>query len=462
MIAPARQAAFDVLREVDAGRVTLPDALARAVLRLDDERDRALAAEIAIGTLRWRAMLDHVIGEASSRATDLIDADVLRTLRLSAFQLRHLERVPRSAVVDDGVELARHAGHPASTRFVNAVLRKLAGRPGEAWPLPPRPRHVGAARLDDRSRAEAIEYLATALAHPRWLVARWLDRYGLESAEAWCRFNNGRAPVTLRANRLKTTREALAAGLAAHGVSTEPARFAPDGLYVTRGQPMRTPVVGAGEGVLQDEASQLVTLLAEARPGQWVLDACAAPGGKTVALAAAMADTGQLVAVDVRPRRMRLLARTVASSGATCVRLVQADLARGLPFSRGFDCVFVDAPCSGLGTVRREPDVKWRRGEADLAAFATRQQRMLAEAARHVAPGGRLVYATCSSEPEENEAVVEAFLAAHGAFERIDPRTEAPGTPLAPVLDPAGALRTTPHEHGLEAFFGVALRRSRA
>jgi 16S rRNA (cytosine967-C5)-methyltransferase len=189
-----------------------------------------------------------------------------------------------------------------------------------------------------------------------------------------------------------------------------------------------------------------------------VLDACASPGGKTLALAAAMANRGMLVASDVRGRRMELLRRAVAASGATNIRLVQADLLKPLPFSQVFDCILVDAPCSGLGILRRDPDIRWRRQEGDLGVFAARQAQMLRHAAEGIAPGGRLVYATCSSEPDENEQVVDRFLAGAPAFVPLDARAAAQA--LVPdVVDDRGHLRTLPHVHGLEAFFGAILQR---
>ena len=459
MIAPARTAALDVLRAVASGRRTLPDALARATSALADERDRALASDIAAGTLRWRGALDHLLQRVASRPLEQVDPDVLEILRLSAYQLIHLSRVPGSAVVHDAVDLARVRGHGAATSFVNAVLRKIAAR-HDAGLLPARPVASGApGSPPPRPAAEA--YLSTTLSHPRWLVRRWLDRVGFEAAEAWCTFNNTRAPVTLRANTLRIDRDGLAAQLAAHGVRTVPTRFAPDGLLVASGQPLRTALAQQGLFVVQDEASQLVSLLAEAEPGDHVLDACAAPGGKTTAIAAGMRDRGRLVAVDVRPRRMRVLRAAVAACGAACVHLVQADLARGLPFAAPFDCVLVDAPCSGLGTLRRDPDVRWRRAEADLPRFAAQQRRLLDEASAFVRPGGRLIYATCSSEADENEDVVREFLAAHPEYAPAAWRHGTPPPSLAGVLDPRGALRTWPHLHGLEAFFGVVLGRRR-
>ena len=450
MIAPARVAAYDILLAVSAGRADLPAAIAHARSTLADDRDRALASEIATGVERWRAALDHLIVQFSRRSIDRFDPEVVAILRLSAYQLLHLTRVPASAVVDDAVNLTGKAGKRSASGLVNAVLRALS-RTRHALPLPPRPRDPG-------DRPAALEYLSVTLSHPRWLVERWLDRFGFEATERWLQFNNTPAPLTLRANRLRTTPAALAERLAEEDVAVSPGRFAPDALIVGRGHPRRA----GDEGLFlaQDEASQLVPLLAGARPGARVLDACASPGGKTTALAAAMEAGGLIVACDVRDRRMDLLRRTVEVIGAGNVRLVQADLLTSLPFSRPFDCVLVDAPCSGLGILRRDPDIRWRRREEDLAPLAASQLVMLRHAAAAVAPGGRLIYATCSSEPEENEAVASAFLASSPAFAPIDLHRDDTALP-AMVIDENGHLRTSPHVHGLDAFFGAAFTRSR-
>jgi 16S rRNA (cytosine967-C5)-methyltransferase len=263
--------------------------------------------------------------------------------------------------------------------------------------------------------------------------------------------------LTLRANRLRGSREALADALAARGVVTEAARFAPDGLVVTSGSPLRRP--SEGRFVVQDEASQLVPLAVGAAPGEHVLDLCASPGGKTTAMAADMGDTGTLIACDVRDRRLDLLQATVRASGASHTHVVRVGTAGPLPLAPVFDRVLVDAPCSGLGTIRRDPDIRWRRRESDLAVFAEAQRALLLRAAEVVRPGGRLVYATCSSEPEENERVVEAMLQARADYRLVDLR--AAGDPrLAPFLDQRGMLRTLPYAHDLEAFFAAALVRS--
>jgi 16S rRNA (cytosine967-C5)-methyltransferase len=449
MIAPARVAAYDILLAVSAGRADLPTALARSRAALDDDRDRALAAEIATGVQRWRAALDRTIEIFAKRPIGRLDPEVVEILRLSAYQLLHLTRVPASAVVDDAVKLVRRAGKRSAAGFVNAVLRTVSRR-RNALPLPARP-------ADPRDRDRAVDYLTVTLSHPAWLAARWYDRLGFEAAETWMQFNNAAAPLTLRANRLRMTPGELTTRLEERGVVVDKGRFAPDALLVQDGQPLRDPGSDAGWFVVQDEASQLVALLAGASPGRRVLDTCAAPGGKTTAFAAL--DPGALVvACDVRERRMALLHRTVEATGAANVVLVQADLSQPLPFRDPFDCVIVDAPCSGLGTLRRDPDIRWRRNESDLARLGAAQLSMLNHAAAAVAPGGRLVYATCSSEPEENEGVVAAFLAGAGGFAPLDAREAHPALPPAAV-DASGHLRTEPHRHRLEAFFGAVFTR---
>jgi 16S rRNA (cytosine967-C5)-methyltransferase len=452
MIAPARIAAYEALTAVSAGNADLPTAIAFARASLRDERDRALAADIAAGVQRWRATLDHLVFVFAHRSLDRLDPEIIEILRLSAYQLLHHTRVPASAVVDDAVNLTRRVGKASAAGFVNAVLRTIS-RKRERLPLPPRP-------TEGPPAGAALDYLSVTLSHPRWLAARWLTRYGFEAAEAWMTFNNQPAPLTLRLNRLKMDRAGLEARLAAAQVTFHAARYAPDALIVDAGYPLRGDGLTAGAFVVQDEASQLVALLAGASPGPRTLDACAAPGGKTTFIAAAMRNEGLLVACDVRPRRIELLRQTVSASGAANVRIVQADLLHPLPFSRPFDTVFVDAPCSGLGTVRRDPDIKWHRREADLTRLAEAERVMLQHAASAVAPGGLLVYATCSSEPEENEEVAAAFISAHDDFGSVDVRGIAPAVPHD-VIDARGHLRTLPHVHGLEAFFGAAFRKKR-
>jgi len=452
MISPARVAALTALSDVNARRHDLPAAIARVRPGLKDERDRALATDLVTGALRWQQELDYLIEHFAKRPLAKLDFEVLQILRLGAYQLMHLDRVPASAAVNDAVAQTRRAKKTSAAGLVNAVLRAIAASKGKgALPLP--------------DKTDELAYLEVALSHPRWLAERWLRRLGFADTEARETFNNTASPLTIRVNRLKTEPQALVDALAKLGVDVVPARYAPDAFVVTSGNPLRTPLAHSGMFFLQDEASQLVSLLGAVKPGMRVLDTCASPGGKTTAMAASAGDRAEIVAADVRAARVQLLRDTVRTSGAHSIRIVQADLEAGLPFGAIFDLVFVDAPCSGLGTIRRDPDIRWRRTESDLPGLAGAQNQMIRNAARVVAPGGTLVYSTCSSEPEENEAVVTAFVAGDPSFGPIDLHAELRGgrsphlAPLEPVLDPAGFLRTLPERHGLEAFFGAVLRR---
>lgn len=449
MTAPARVAAYQALSAIDDHALDLPTAIAEGRRRLSDPRDKALAAEIVHGTLRWRRALDALIAKAATTGRLPADGRVLTILRLSLYQILHLDRVPASAVVDDAVDLARLAQRAPAAGFVNALLRSLL-RQRHRLALPPRPQPGG-------DREAALAYLGVTHSHPDWLAGRWLDRYGLDAAEAWVRFNNATPAVTLRVNALRATRAETQAWLDQRGVRTTPTRHAPLGLVV---EEMENPGVlheATDRWVIQDEASQLVSLIVGARPEHRVLDLCAAPGGKTTAMAADMHDTGMLVACDVRPRRIRLLRDTLTTFGTHATRVVHVARDGPLPFAAAFDRVLVDAPCSGLGTVRRDPDLKWRRHEAELPGLAAAQESLLDRAAATVAPGGRLVYATCSSEPDENDDVLDRFLRSHPQF-TLSEATDLPAA-TAGLLDERGVLRTLPHRHGLEAFFAAGLVR---
>ena len=466
MIAPARIAAFRALRAVTDHSTDLPDALHRVRSGLPGRQDRALVNEIVTGTLRWRAALDHLIVHFTDRPLSRLDPIVRDVLRMSTYQLLHLDRVPHFAVVHDAVDITRTAGRRHSASLTNAALRALLrSQPNLPLPGPPPPIEVAAASERDFStwpkklQLDAMRFLSITQSHPKWLVERWLHRYGYSATLAWTDFNNTPARLTLRVNTLRTSREELSAQFRDRGVMVESARYARDGLTVTAGNQFLPDLNASDSFLVQDEASQLVSQVVQAEPGQRVLDACAAPGGKTVALAADMANTGLLIAADSKHRRLSVLANTVSRARARVVRLVAHDLLLGTPFGANFDRTLVDAPCTGLGTVRRDPDIRWRRRPDDLQRLANRQLKMLRSAARSVRRGGRLVYATCSSEPEENERVVEAFLENEPAFRAEDLRETGDNSNLRSIVNPAGYLRSYPHAHGLDAFFTAAFIR---
>jgi 16S rRNA (cytosine967-C5)-methyltransferase len=428
MIAPARRAAVDALQLIEAGELDLGAAVAKVRATLPDERDGALLLELVTGTLRMRGAIDHQLAIRVKRPLKKLDAAVLGILRISAYQLIYMSRLPASAVINDAVELTRRSGKSSAAGFSNAVLRALSrDREHLAWP----------------SRDSVVEHLSVVHSHPSWLIERWIARHGLDETESWLIFNNKPAPLCLAVNRRLLTREALAEELAADEVTTRPTARASYGLEVTEGRALGTRAFREGRFIVQDEASQLIAELVDARAGQTVLDLCASPGGKTLALSAAVGASGTVAAMDVRPNRVRLLMRTIERCGLKNVTVVHVPAEEPLPFSsEQFAHVLIDAPCSGLGTVRRDPDIRWRRSPDDLARFAAVQRDLLLRAGNLVQPGGTLVYSTCSSEPEENEDVVAAFLK------------------VSPDYQQERTHQTWPFRDGLEAFFGAVLRRT--
>lgn len=450
MIAPARRAAFGALVDIARGRADLDAALERGRQSLADPRDVGLLREIVTGTLRWQSRLDWRLAPLSTVAMSRLDVEVLVALRMAAYQLEHLDRLPASAVVNDAVALVRAAKKTSAAGLVNAVLRALT-RAGRAEP-PTAPA--------DASRQDVAAALAVATAHPAWLIERWLAREPREVVEAWLAFDNTPPPTTLRVNPLAgATRDAVAARLAADGIVTTPAAAAPLGLVVREGLVVAHPALADGLCGILDEGSQLAALVAPVRPGARVLDVCAAPGGKTLAYAWAAGANGRVVACDVRERRLGVLRETLRRGHAGRAEVVAIDETAPLPFAPVFDVVAVDAPCSGLGTLRRDPDIKWRRTPEDLRRFHARQVDLLTRAAAVVAPGGALVYTTCSTEPEENVDVVTQVLAALPDFTLRRADDGPDGRILAPFVEPDGCLRTHPVRHGLEGYFGAVLVR---
>ena len=446
---PARLAAVRALVAVEGGSTTLAAEIDRARRLVTDPRDRGFLVELATGTLRWRNAIDARLEMASGRPTSDLDPQVRAVLRMAIYQLRHLDRVPDHAVVHDAVETIRVLGVVKAAGLVNAVLRAIL-RNADAAALPVRPPSPS----DAASRDAAIRYLSVTLSHPAWLVARWLDRVGFDATERWCLFNNTAPELTVRsAGRLAATE--LEARLTDAGVAVRRSTHVPDAWHLPAGTLGRLPGDLRAELAVHDEGSQLVAWQVTVTPGQRVLDLCAAPGGKTRVLAQRMDGRGLLVAADWRPSRVKLLKRAV-ESGPTPVHILRLDAREALPFPPVFDHVLVDVPCSGTGVLRRDPDLKWTREPDDLPRFAEAARLMLDQAFRVLVPGGRLVYATCSSEPVENEDVVADFLSA-------TPEAQPVPVPAPPPLrDEAGHLRTRPWADAMDGYFAAALVRSAA
>ncbi len=445
----ARQLALRVLERVErAGAYA--DVLLRALLGRGDlaSADRAFATDLVHGTLRWRGHLDFLLAHFLDRDQGKLEPLVANALRLGAYQIVHGKgRTPPQVAVDESVRCVRAAGAERATGLVNAVLRRLAAE-YEAIALP------------DPER-DPLGYLTHALSLPAWLAARFVELFGPEEAVALARASNEIPPLVVRANRLRAERGALLAELRERFPEAEACRYALDGIRLgRRGNPALEPAFLSGRLTVQDEASQLVAALVDPRPGQRVLDACAAPGGKATALAERLGGSGEVVALDRHARRLDLVRRHARRLGLGNVRCVVRDASlplASLASERGFDRVLVDAPCSGLGTLRRNPDARWRIGPAEPARLAEAQLAILRQAAATLVPGGVLVYSTCTLLPEENEAIVQAFLAEAPEFQPARPE-DGPAE-ARPLVGPDGFFRTFPHRHDADGFFAARLER---
>ncbi|MBI3624906.1 MAG: 16S rRNA (cytosine(967)-C(5))-methyltransferase RsmB [Candidatus Rokubacteria bacterium] len=441
-VSPARVEALRILCRVEEDQafadLALEAALERAKL---PPRDRALTTELVYGTLRWQRRLDWILAPHSRRRIERLDPWVRNLLRLTAYQLQLLDKVPAWAAVNEAVALAKRRAEGQAAPFINAVLRSLTRSGGELPPLP----------------ADPVEALATRLSFPSWLARRWARRFGLEEAERLMTALNERPPVTVRVNLLTCSRDILIERLSQEEeVKASPTALAPEGLVLeSPGPAFRFKAFKEGWFTLQDEGSMLIGHLLAPSPGETVADVCAAPGTKTTHLAALMQNSGKVVAMDPHAGRLRLVARSAARLRVRIVQCRGGSAEILAPkFKGAFDRVLVDAPCSNLGVLRRNPDVKWRRTESALWTLSNRQQAILEAAASICRPGGTLVYATCSLEPEENEAVVFPFLEIHPEW-RLDLPAKFP-TPL----EQPGVLRCLPHRHGTDGFTAFRLRKS--
>lgn len=391
-------AAAWVVERTLASRASADSFLGSALERFD-ERDQGLLRELVLGTLRWLRRIDHVIDRASHRRFEAIEPALRAPLRVAVYQILFLDRVPSHAAVHEAVDLARSLTHRGGASFVNAVLRRIARDPRlEAWPVEER---------------DPIRRLAIESSHPDFLVERWLAHFGRRRTVDLLAANNRPRPLQLLAFRDRGGRELLAEGLIDEGLEVEPSVLSPLGLTVRRGNPLASEAFARGDLYVQDEASQAAALIPPPRPGERVLDAAAAPGGKSFAL---VAWDGELRPVlgDVSPERVRLLAANLRRL-RRCLPLVVAD-ARRPPLRPQFDRVVLDLPCTGTGTLRKHPELRWRISGAEIGRLADQALSLLAGAADLVVPGGLLVAITCSLEPEENERVVERFTAGRPDF----------------------------------------------
>lgn len=417
------------------------DAALKAQLARDQlsPQDAALCSRMVYGVTQNRLLLDFYLAAYCSQKPDHLQPPLLDILRLGAYQILFLDKVPDRAAVSEAVELAKRSGRGQAAGLVNAVLRKLSQNKNALPPIP------------DRDEAK---FLSIRYSHPKWLVKRLLELLGREEAEAFLAADNTAAPLTVQVNPLKTTPEALTAELEALGVRVTPHAWVPGCLELSgTGDLTALEPFQAGHFLVQDGAAALAARAAAVTPGQRVLDVCAAPGGKSFGAAFAMEDRGEILACDLHENKLKRIQDGARRLGLTSIRTAAADGREFRPeWEAAFDTVLVDAPCSGLGIIRKKPDTRYKKAD-DLFTLPVVQQAILDNACRYVKPGGVLVYSTCTILPEENQQVTDAFLAQHRDFSRED----------LPLPDQAGQadgqVTLWPHRHDTDGFYICRMRR---
>jgi 16S rRNA (cytosine967-C5)-methyltransferase len=439
----ARQLALNVLLQVQAGAyadVALHRTLEQA--RLGDG-DRALATELVYGTVRRQRTLNALVDQLGHRPADKQPPVLRLVLHLGLYQLRYLSAVPPSAAVNTSVDLAKANGLGRLSGVVNGLLRQYlrqAEQGTDPLGLPDNP----------------VTALGLRHSYPDWLVALWVEQLGVEEADQLCRWFNQVPTIDLRVNRQRTSLPEVTAAFGAAGVAIAPIPGVPWGLRLLEHRGVLSELPGYAEGwwSVQDASAQLVGLLLDPQPGDTVLDVCAAPGGKATQIAEILGGQGQVVACDRAPSRLKKIAANAARLGLGNLTTHAGDSTDLADFHGVGDRVLVDAPCSGLGTLHRHADARWRQSPQSIAELAQLQGALLAEAARCVKPGGTLVYATCTLHPAENEAVIERFLGEHPAWQvQPPPPGFGGGLPVAPQ----GWLRLWPHRQGTDGFFMARL-----
>jgi 16S rRNA (cytosine967-C5)-methyltransferase len=417
-------------RELSSGKLSGPD--------------RGLFAELVFGVLRRQGTLDHILSGLLAQPLARQEPQVLIFLRLGLYQLLYLDRIPESAAVNESVNLAKQI-LPRASGLVNAVLRNYL-------------RHKDSVTFPDPVAAPAA-YIAARHSHPAWLVKLWFSQLGEAETELLAEASSCQPPLTLRANTLATTRSDLLDKFAANGITATPCRFSPFGLMV-EGRHHIPGLPGFREGlfVVQDEASQMAGILLDPQPGERVLDTCAAPGGKATHLAQMMDNRGELLAMDNSGSKLPLIQEAAQRLGITIIRTRAADLLQSGAFpADAFDRVLLDAPCSGLGVIRRNPEAKWRLTPEDVTRLAAVQKTMLKNAIRMLKPGGVLLYSTCSTTREENEAVVGDFLSRHPHCVLENLNEIFPD--YRELFTEEGMFRAWPHRHGMDGFFSARIRK---
>ncbi|HKW88779.1 MAG TPA: 16S rRNA (cytosine(967)-C(5))-methyltransferase RsmB [Candidatus Acidoferrales bacterium] len=450
-VALARKIAYEILLRVERESAYASELLHARMDEHVNVRDAALATELVMGSLRRQRELDFFIERYAKKPPHSLDAEVLVSLRIGTYQLRYLTRIPAHAAVGESVELVKRSRKKSAASFVNAILRRASTEKSRSV------QEFLARRLALAERMSVIH------SHPAWLIERWLSRFGEPRTQSLLESNN--APPTSACALLDPDqREQIVRSLEEAGVKTESGKLSRNALLISRGNVSKSKAFRDGLLSFQDEASQLVPQLLDVHLGDSVLDLCAAPGGKTLALARLAGPSALVVAADLHEHRLRVMRQRISHAQNLNIALVALDATRPLPCRSPFDRILLDAPCSGTGTLARNPEIRWRLRPADLADLHRRQVLLLSSALDCLSPRGRFIYSTCSLELEENEQVLDEVLSSHPQFRRVP--VKLPANALAPGISPSqivgsdGYFRTFPPDLRTDGFFAASIERS--
>lgn len=437
----ARMSALRVLSACESGGAWADAALAAELERENlTPQDAALTSRLVYGVLQTKLLLDYYLSAFCTQRLEHLQLPLPNILRLGAYQMLYLDRIPDRAAVSESVRLAKASGRGAAAGLVNAVLRRLSQRKGSLPPLP----------------ENTIDRTSVETSHPRWLVERVTDLLGLQGGELFCRSDNELAPITVLVNPLKTTADALYRELAGAGILVKPHEWVTNCLELNgTGNLSTLPAFYRGEFTVQDAAAQLVSHAAGIKPGMRVLDVCAAPGGKSFSAAFAMGDTGEVTGCDLHEKKLKRIHAGAERLGIQCIRTAAADGRVFRPeWENRYDTVLCDVPCSGLGIIRKKPDIRYKNPET-LSDLPGIQRAILDNAARYVRPGGVLMYSTCTILPEENNSITDAFLSDHNCFS-YEAFTLPGGRGCA-----EGFLTLWPHVHQTDGFYIAKMRKTK-
>jgi 16S rRNA (cytosine967-C5)-methyltransferase len=443
MVSPARKIAFKVLQKVAQERASSSILLDSYFQQERPSKlDRNLCTQLVYGTLRWQKRLDYIISSFSHIPISKIDMLLLIILRMALYQMLFLDRIPDSAAVSEAVKLSKKIGHQGHASFANALLRRACKQSGNiALPT---------------IKQSIKDYCVITQSHPEWLVEKWLKRWGAETTIKIVESNNKEAPKYIRINTLKTNKKELREELKKDGVEAEECSYLHNCLKIKKTSWDVAKSLKEGYFYIMDEASQIVASLVSALKNDFILDACAAPGGKTISLALDIDHRGKIVANDRHWGRIEEMNKNLNRLGISCVSIVQGDMEKQPPFKPVFNRILLDAPCSALGRIRRSPEIKWNRHIEEISHYAQRQLLLLERVSEALKSGGLLIYSVCSLEEEENEQVIQRFLEKKKNF-RIASPLRYLAQSLRELVDEHGFVRTFPHKHDMDGFFAALL-----